>query len=95
MKIPMFRSVFADEIQAYLNYRESSGYKIVSFLSKLRQFDSFCVQQKINKPIFTTENAANWIMKKESEAVTTHYARVNAIKHFLIFRNYSAYSPTA
>jgi integrase len=91
MKIPMFRSVFANEIQAYLKYRESAGYKIVSFLTKLRQFDSFCVQQKINEPIFTTENAANWIMKKENEAVTTHYARVNAIKHFLIFLSKKGY----
>jgi integrase len=92
MKDIIFRSVFADEIQAYLKYRQSAGYKTKSFLTKLRQFDRFCVQQALKEPVFTRECATSWIMKKETEAVTTHYARINAIKHFLIFLNKKGYN---
>jgi integrase/recombinase XerD len=92
MKDIIFRSVFADEIQAYLKYRQSAGYKTKSFLTKLRQFDRFCVQQEIKEPVFTRDCAATWILKKETEVSTTHYARINAIKHFLIFLSKKGYN---
>lgn len=92
MSRPVFHSVFADEMNSYLDYKVSSGYKAISFYVNLRNFDCFCVQQGIKEPIFTTENAAKWIQKKETEATTSHYSRVNGIKHFLIFLSMKGYS---
>lgn len=91
MSRPVFHSVFANEMNSYLDYKVSSGYKAVSFYVNLRNFDCFCVQQEIKEPVFTTENAAKWIQKKETEATTSHYSRVNGIKHFLIFLSMKGY----
>ena len=43
MNKPVFHSVFADEMNSYLDYKVSSGYKAVSFYVNLRHFDRFCV----------------------------------------------------
>lgn len=86
-----FHSVFAEEMNAYLNYRVSSGYKAVSFHVRLRQFDRFCVEQGIQEPIFTTKDAAKWMQKKDAEATTTHYSRINGIKQFLTFLSQKGY----
>lgn len=91
MNKPVFHSVFADEMNSYLDYKVSSGYKAVSFYVNLRHFDRFCVQQGIKEPVFTTEDAVKWIQKKDNEATTTHYSRVNGIKQFLIFLSRKGY----
>lgn len=84
MNRPLFHSVFADEINSYLHCKVSLGYKAASFYINLKHFDRFCIQHAIKEPIFTTANAVKWLQKKESEATTTHYSRVNSIKQFLM-----------
>jgi integrase/recombinase XerD len=91
MSNPIFNSVFAEEMNSYLDYKLSSGCKVDSFRVNLRRFDGFCVQQGIKEPVFTTENAVKWIRKKDTEATTTHYSRVNGIKQFLIFLSRKGY----
>lgn len=91
MRSRVFHSVFAEEMNAYLDYRVSSGYKAVSFQVRLRQFDYFCVEQGIQEPIFTTKDAAKWMQKKDTEATTTHYSRINGIKQFLTFLSQKGY----
>lgn len=87
----VFHSVFAEEMNAYLNYRVSSGYKAVSFHVRLRQFDRFCVEQGIQGPVFTIKDAAKWMRRKDTEATTTHYSRINSIKQFLAFLSQKGY----
>lgn len=91
MNRPVFNSVFADEMYSYIDYKVTSGYKAVSFHFHLRHFDLFCVQQGIKEPVFTTEHAVKWIKKRNIEATTTHYSRVNGIKQFLIFLSKQGY----
>lgn len=91
MNRPEFNSVFADEMYSYIDYKVTSGYKAVSFHLHLRHFDLFCVQQGIKEPVFTTEDAVKWIKKRNTEATTTHYSRVNGIKQFLIFLSKQGY----
>lgn len=91
MSRSVFHSVFAKEMNAYLDYRESSGYKAASFRIHLRHFDGFCVEQEIQKPVFTTKDAAKWMQKKDSEATMTHYSRINSIKQFLTFLSQKGY----
>ncbi len=85
MNHPVFQSVFKEEMHQYLNYKVASGYKEVSYSNHLRQFDKFCMEHGIPRPVFTDQHAAKWIQRKENEASTTHYSRVNGIKHFLIY----------
>ena len=85
MKRHIFSSVFAKEIDAYLEYKVSSGFKAVSYRSPLNAFDRFCTEREIDSPVFTKDCADEWIKKREDEACTTHYSRVNAIKNFLLY----------
>ena len=80
-----FKSVFSEEMDQYLDYIVASGYKERSYCNHLRQFDRFCIQSEICQPVFTSQNATEWIQRKENEASTTHYSRVNGIKQFLIY----------
>jgi integrase/recombinase XerD len=80
-----FASIFANEMVAYLQNRVSSGYKETSFVCHLKNFDRFCLDHALTTPTFPREYADVWIKRRKSEASTTHYARINAIKHFLIY----------
>ena len=91
MSVRGFKSVFADELNRYLDHRISSGYKEVSYLSDLRAFDRFCISQMISAPVFSREAADIWIQLRQDEAATCRYSRVNAIKNFLIFLRNNGY----
>lgn len=89
-----FKSVFARELQNYLDEKIKLGFIEKSYYSYLKSFDQFLVKEGIKEPEFTAEHATKWIMKKADEADTTHYSRVNAIKHFLKYlklKNYDVY----
>lgn len=91
MNRPEFKSVFSEEIYQYLDYIVASGYKEKSYCNHLRQFDRFCIEHGILQPVFTGQHAAEWIQRKENEASTTHYSRINGIKQFLIYLNRKGY----
>jgi len=87
MRKNIFTSVFADEIYAYLDYMASSGFKEKSFSSKLKIFDRFCIVHEITSPVITKEHVDEWVKKREDEACTTHYSRINTVKNFLLYLN--------
>jgi integrase/recombinase XerD len=91
MNRPVFQSVFADEMNSYLDYKISSGYKAASFYINLRRFDRFCAYQEIKEPIFTADDAVKWIQRREDEATTTHYSRINGTKQFLVYLSQKGY----
>jgi integrase len=88
---PSFNSAFAAGINAYLDHQVASGWKEISFITHLRLFDRFCVEQCLDVPVFTKENAEVWSAKRDMEATTTHYARVNGSKRFLSFLSKNGY----
>jgi len=85
MKRPEFESVFKEELDAYLDAKVAAGFQERSFTIRLRVFDNFCKLHALNAPVFTEELADEWCKRRENEASTTHYSRINAIKHFLAF----------
>ena len=91
---PIYTSIFADEINEYLNYKISSGFKEASYCWNLNTFDKFCVKQMINAPIFTREFADEWLKRRNSEMSTTHYSRINVIKNFLIYLHKKGFDVT-
>lgn len=80
-----FASIFANEMDAYLHDKISSGFKEKSYFWHLNNFDQFCISHSLTTPSFNRELAEEWIKIRNREACTTHYARVNAIKQFLIY----------
>lgn len=91
MKRPVFKSGFSDEINNYLDYKIASGYKEHSFSIILREFDRFCVGRGIKTLSFSREDADAWSLKRENEATTSHYARVNKVKCFLQYLRLKGY----
>lgn len=83
MSRPEFVSGFADAINTYLDYKVASGFAESSYVFILRRFDCFCAERGIQDVTFTKADADAWTERKEGEASTTHYIRVNAVKCFL------------
>lgn len=91
MSRPVFHSGFADEINQYLDYKIASGYTEKSYCSVLKSFDVFCCQREIYNVRFNRSDADAWVGKKENEATTSHYARVNKVKSFLEYLSLKGY----
>lgn len=86
-----FKSVFADEMQNYIDYKTAAGFNGKSYRTNLNIFDRFCVDQQIIEPVFTAAHAAKWVEQRSCEAHTTHYSRINASKHFLEYLSIKGY----
>ena len=86
-----FVSVFAGEIQNYINDKAAAGYNGDRFRRSLISFDRFCKEQDIKTPVFTTRHASNWLEQREYESHTTHYSRINTSKHFLTYLRMKGY----
>lgn len=80
-----FSSCLLGEMNCYIDYKEASGFNRNSYIKQLRQFDRFCAERSMTSIRFKKEDAAIWAEKRPNEADTTHYARVNFIKNFLIY----------
>ena len=87
-----FYSVFADEINAYIADRVAAGYDENSYRVYMIAFDRFCNAHGITEPVFTIRDASAWIERRDTEAHTTHYSRVNASKHFLTYLSIKGYN---
>lgn len=85
MKRPVFGSVFKEELNAYLDIKVAAGFQERSFTIRLRVFDNFCKQHALDAPVFTEELADEWCKRRTDEATTTHYSRINAVKHFFVY----------
>ncbi|RCX12113.1 site-specific recombinase XerD [Anaerobacterium chartisolvens] len=86
-----FSSVFADDMMRYIKDKNTAGYNGENFRSRLIGFDKFCIEYNLTEPVFTVHHASKWLEKKECESHPTHYGRINAIKHFLIYLSIKGY----
>lgn len=87
-----FSSVFADEINAYINDRIAAGYGENSYRVNMIAFDRFCNARAMTEPVFTIGDASAWIEQRDTESHSTHYSRVNASKHFLAYLSIKGYN---
>lgn len=86
-----FSSVFASEMTSYIEAKQAAGYNSGGFRSLLIGFDKFCNENQLTEPVFTTYHASKWLERRETESHTTHYGRINAIKHFLAYLSIKGY----
>lgn len=91
-----YQSGFADEIREYLDSKKANGFNESSYSYILSLFDQFCCDHGIRDVRFTQDDAIAWTKRREVEGTTTHYARVNKTKNFLIhlqLKGYDLYVP--
>ena len=86
-----FSSAFSKEINNYISDKEKAGFNGRNFRHYLIEFDRFCVDEKIDTPVFTQAHASKWLEQRKSECHTTHYSRINASKHFLTYLSVKGY----
>lgn len=84
-------SVFADEIYKYAESKKAAGFSEINTKRLLAEFDRFCNKRGITQPVFTKEDADKWIEKRENEATSTHYRRINSSKNFLKYLKLKGY----
>jgi len=85
MNRPIFESVFKNEINSYLDAKLTSGYKEICYWNALRSFDRFCTQKALTALVLSRDISEEWCRKRNNEAATTHYARVNLLKNFIVY----------
>ncbi len=88
MNRPNFKSGLASEMNKYLDHKVAAGFKETSYYTHLRLFDQYCYEEGIFDLRFTKEDSVKWIKKRDQEATTTHYSRINSSKNFLIYLAY-------
>ncbi|MEA1884005.1 MAG: tyrosine-type recombinase/integrase [Thermotogota bacterium] len=91
MNRTVFKSVFAEDINEYLDEKVRSGYSEKSFYYHLKCFDRFCRDNELETKEFNQPLADEWVKIRPAEASTTHYSRINAMKWFLIFLHNKGY----
>ncbi len=77
-----FHSVFAPDIRAYLELKESLGEKTVAPGNVLRQFDRYCSSVQVSEARLTEELAGNWLITKSGEKAETRSHRISALRGF-------------
>lgn len=86
-----FKSIFAEEMTSYIDSKVALGYKPQSFTTGLKKFDAYCFDRQLCQPVFTINDAADWLIKRDDESVRTHYNRINTSKNFLKYLKLKEY----
>ena len=64
---PVFSSVFAEQMDRYLEAKVSAGFKETSFYTFLRSFDSYCARENILEKALTKEEVQQQLDEKVQE----------------------------
>jgi len=83
MKRPKYHSFFAEEINAFLDYRESTGMDISADARYQKFLDNFFTENEVKDAGITREIADLWRRKRDGESEHHHYMRVNHTKRML------------
>lgn len=87
-----FKSIFADLLQDFIDYKRSAGYKYISEVPLLTQFDRLCCSTNVSAPVITKELMDAWCQKKPYESQRNSYQqRISCIRQFCIFLMTSGY----
>lgn len=84
---PNFKSVFSDELYAFLKLKRSLGYKYKSEAHILQRIDAFFISEKLDQLKLTENIILKWSIKRETESPKTHFTRVSVLRQFIIFLN--------
>jgi integrase/recombinase XerD len=79
-----FKSLFADELTAYLRHREVNGLDNSGANAQMKRLDHFLATHCKDKR-FTKEHADKWQNRLPEESPGGHYIRINFSKRFFLY----------
>lgn len=80
---PVFGSVFAGELNNYLEYRHNSGIKSMEVdYNECRKLDAFFEREQFGSIHFTQEEADRWKEPLSGESPIGRYKRINITRRF-------------
>jgi len=77
---------YAEEIDTFIDFKKSCGFKYQIAKYYLRVFDIFCAS-KVNESLAPQQLADAWTLQRDSEHPNTHAGRVDPVR---VFGNYLA-----
>ena len=72
---------YAEEIEVFVAFKRSCGYKYCGERNHLRGFDEFCVAEE-NMCLAPQQIADKWVLKREGENANTRAGRVGPVRVF-------------
>ncbi len=82
-----YNSHFADDINSYLDLRQSLGNERDTFARRLHSFDVFCVSQYPEERMLTREIVESWCSLKTGEKQSTLLHRAGVLRGFAKYLN--------
>lgn len=83
----VFSSCFKDDIRKLIEQKKQSGYKYDAEKYLLIQFDRFCLEQNIDRPVITKELSGKWLLYHEDEAKSYRSKRMSALRQLALYIN--------
>ena len=83
----LFKSLFAQDILAYIDLRCSLGNKEDTFGRRLHSFDEFCMEHYPDTLLLTQELAESWCTLRPDEKENTLKLRTNILRGFAKYLN--------
>ncbi|MEG1294522.1 MAG: tyrosine-type recombinase/integrase [Clostridium sp.] len=83
---PEYKSIFADLIQAFIEYKRSAGYKYATEAVYLKKFDDLCCSLDLPSPVITKELMDAWCQGKPYESTrNSRQQRISCIRQFSLY----------
>ena len=77
-----FHSVFSEMISDYLDLHKALGEKAAASGNILRQFDRYCCEQGVHKPLLSSSLVSNWLETTANEKANTHGSKISVMNCF-------------
>ena len=81
----VFESCFAPYIQSLIVEKRRAGFQYCAAAHQLKQFDRFCIENKIASPCITKEIADQWCLLQDGEAPATQAGRVSVVRQLSLY----------
>ena len=72
---------YTDEIEAFVAFKKSCGYKYLGQGNLIKRFDVFCATEE-NRSLTPQQLADKWVLKKDGEPPNTRAGRVGPVRVF-------------
>jgi integrase/recombinase XerD len=86
-KMPEFKSIFANKLHDFLQFKRAIGYKYISESKQLVRFDKFCILERIDKLELDEQTVLKWTAKRDGEKPKTHFTRSSILRQFVLYLN--------
>ena len=84
MKTPFF-SCFAKDLELFIRKKQDAGFHYYSTEHALHQFDKFCTDCRISKPVITKDLVNAWLESFENCKAVTVAGKASVIRQFSLF----------